>query len=122
MSMKKIFENYRKGKLVKEQEWYNSPEETSDGADYQRAQIEPDGTELGKGAVRKGVKAFISFRPNGDDYKIEGDTHGMFSHMTKHMWEFPKLQVGMVATIKSFQKSFKSSVPMTLKKKGGNGE
>ena len=93
MSMKKIFESYREGNLIKEQEWYNSPEETSDGADYQRAQIEPDGTELGKGAVKKGVKAFISFRPNGDDYKIEGNTHGMFSHMTKHMWEFPKLQI-----------------------------
>ena len=58
MSMKEIFESYRKGSLIKEQDWFKSSEEDSPGVDFQRAQLEPDGTELSKGAVKKGAKAF----------------------------------------------------------------
>ena len=88
MSMKKIFENFRKNVLdeLKGEDdgvkFYKTPEEDDPkGADFPKT----DGDRGPEPSER--AASFLSFNPDPSDYEIKGDTHGKISHMIKHSWE-----------------------------------
>ena len=111
MSMKKIFENFREGSLIeKNARWYRTPEEDIPGgkADFPRSTPE----KLSKGQ-KKQTKGIVSFNNSDSDYKIIGDTHGRFSHMIKHAWEFPKLQPIYMTAVYAAQKMIRNYVKKT---------